>query len=281
MHVLDSRGEVWKTFIILVPTLGAALIAGSRIMDARHHPFDVLSGSLMGILVAWAAYRQYFPPVSETWRKGRAYSIRSWGREPLPPDAAGVGVEPLRAEKRSVDEEQGLASGYAGHDRDSSEDGASNVFRQQISASQRSRQRNALARAGTASSTYSGPGTLRSVSPVPPLPGQMHTIAESPLTPNAPNPYSQDLPSTNPFANPPARGRDGDYGSPDDTDDEAYELQPQYPVHTPQQAYAPVGRSHSPAARGTDEDTEYRSPVPISVTPRKPLPENAAGGLQQ
>ncbi|KAG7002214.1 hypothetical protein G7Y79_00028g062350 [Physcia stellaris] len=85
LHVLDNRGEVWKTFVVLVPTLAAALIAGSRIMDARHHPFDVISGSLLGIVVAWCAYRQYFPPVSEPWHKGRAYPIRSWGTEPKVP----------------------------------------------------------------------------------------------------------------------------------------------------------------------------------------------------
>lgn len=55
------------------------MIAGSRIIDARHHPFDVLFGSALGILCGWAAYRQYFPPVSHTWEKGRAYPIRSWG----------------------------------------------------------------------------------------------------------------------------------------------------------------------------------------------------------
>lgn len=85
MHVLDNRGEVWKTFVVLIPTLGAALIAVSRIMDARHHPFDVISGSLLGIVVAWAAYRQYFPPVTESWRKGRAYPIRTWATEPKGP----------------------------------------------------------------------------------------------------------------------------------------------------------------------------------------------------
>ncbi|KAL8902269.1 MAG: hypothetical protein Q9207_004804 [Kuettlingeria erythrocarpa] len=85
MHVLDNRGEVWKTFIVLVPTLAAALIAVSRIMDARHHPFDVISGSMLGIAVAWAAYRQYFPPVTESWRKGRAYPIRTWATEPKAP----------------------------------------------------------------------------------------------------------------------------------------------------------------------------------------------------
>lgn len=79
LHVLDQRGEVWRTVIVLIPTLAAAMIAGSRIIDARHHPFDVLFGSALGILVAWASYRQYFPPVSHTWEKGRAYPMRTWG----------------------------------------------------------------------------------------------------------------------------------------------------------------------------------------------------------
>jgi diacylglycerol diphosphate phosphatase / phosphatidate phosphatase len=64
-------------FVVLIPSLGAALVAGSRIMDARHHPFDVLSGSLIGIIIGWAAYRQYFPPVSDYRAKGRAYPIVS------------------------------------------------------------------------------------------------------------------------------------------------------------------------------------------------------------
>ncbi|EGC41452.1 PAP2 domain-containing protein [Histoplasma capsulatum var. duboisii H88] len=84
-HLLDSRGEVWKTFLSLFPTLGAGLIAATRIMDARHHPFDVLFGSLLGILCGYVAYRQYFPPLSEPWRKGRAYPIRTWGTGPTAP----------------------------------------------------------------------------------------------------------------------------------------------------------------------------------------------------
>jgi len=38
LHIWDSRGEVWKIFVVIIPSLGAALIAASRIMDARHHP---------------------------------------------------------------------------------------------------------------------------------------------------------------------------------------------------------------------------------------------------
>lgn len=87
LHVLDQKGEVWRTCIVLIPTLAASCIAMSRIMDARHHPFDVLFGSALGILCAWASYRQYFPPVSHVWEKGRAYPMRIWGtpvRRPVP-----------------------------------------------------------------------------------------------------------------------------------------------------------------------------------------------------
>ncbi|KIW42481.1 uncharacterized protein PV06_06027 [Exophiala oligosperma] len=79
LHVLDQKGEVWRTVIVLIPTLAASCVAMSRIMDARHHPFDVLFGSALGILCAWGSYRQYFPPVSHTWEKGRAYPMRTWG----------------------------------------------------------------------------------------------------------------------------------------------------------------------------------------------------------
>lgn len=87
LHILDQKGEVWRTLVVLVPTLAASCVAMSRIMDARHHPFDVLFGSALGILCAWGAYRQYFPPVSHTWEKGRAYPMRSWGtpvKRPVP-----------------------------------------------------------------------------------------------------------------------------------------------------------------------------------------------------
>lgn len=107
--------------MVLVPTLAAALIAGSRIMDARHHPFDVISGSLLGIVVAWCAYRQYFPPISEPWHKGRAYPIRSWGTEPrvprqnyqeMPRDHSPLELSRVRGQAKREDPESG--PGHAG-----------------------------------------------------------------------------------------------------------------------------------------------------------------------
>lgn len=67
--------------VVLVPFLSAGLVSVSRIMDARHHPFDVITGGLLGFGVAWASYRQYFPSLSETWKKGRAHPMRTWGTD--------------------------------------------------------------------------------------------------------------------------------------------------------------------------------------------------------
>ena len=82
---MDNRGEAWKSLLVMVPILAATLVAVSRIMDARHHPFDVITGSLLGVACAIVSYHQYFPPLSEAWRKGRAYPIRTWGTEPPQP----------------------------------------------------------------------------------------------------------------------------------------------------------------------------------------------------
>ena len=138
LHLMDNRGEVWKTFLVLLPTVAAALIAVSRIMDARHHPFDVISGSLLGILVAYGSYRQYFPSLSESWKKGRAYPMRSWGREP-PRRRDSVGgdqqevSEPLRTPGVGLPSHEHEASGSDPRDH--------NLFRQQLSRSQRQRDR--------------------------------------------------------------------------------------------------------------------------------------------
>lgn len=149
LHILDKRGEVWKFFIVMIPTLAAALIAVSRIMDARHHPFDVISGSLLGIMMAYGSYRQYFPPISESWRKGRAYPIRSWASEPRSPRpderqvARDEGVEPLRSNTSRIDEEQPGPAFKAPRTlprQTSYAEPEVNVFRQQVSRSQRLRQ---------------------------------------------------------------------------------------------------------------------------------------------
>lgn len=230
----------------MVPTLAAALVAGSRIMDARHHPFDVLSGSALGILVAWASYRQYFPPISETWRKGRAYPIRSWGRGPAPPPNPTFQVEedvqPLRPMRRPTDEERGAASGFSSETAVAGPDEhGGNVFRQQISQSQRRRQQDApfaIQHSDTAGSTYS-----QQVSG-----------------------YRGNLPASNPFATEPRRHDTYDYSSSEDDDN--YELQQTYGLSAPQS-----GGVYNPVS-GTMTDTGYHPTPGISPNPTPPPPAN-------
>ncbi|KAK0642783.1 Lipid phosphate phosphatase 2 [Lasiodiplodia hormozganensis] len=246
LHVLDSKGEVWKSFIVMVPTLGAALVAASRIMDARHHPFDVLSGSLLGILTAWGSYRQYFPPVSETWRKGRAFPIRSWGKEPeAPPEAYPInheGREPLRDPSlKTIDEEQPMrgADNTGATSIEEGEAGA-NVFRQQISNSQRHRQ--------LAAQAY---GDAR------PTPSSVYT-ADLNRTPTATT-YNSQLPSSNPYAPTyPARRRRGDNYSSSSSEDEAdeFELQRTYTLSNPQAVSTNPTAAYNPV-NDTFGDTTY------------------------
>jgi len=48
LHVFDRRGRLWKMTLVLVPLMGAYLIAISRICNYVHHWQDVLVGGALG-----------------------------------------------------------------------------------------------------------------------------------------------------------------------------------------------------------------------------------------
>lgn len=62
-HVFRPRTDLARVLFALAPLLGAALIAISRCEDYRHDVYDVTTGSLLGILVAYYTYRRYYPPL--------------------------------------------------------------------------------------------------------------------------------------------------------------------------------------------------------------------------
>ncbi|KAI0748195.1 phosphatidic acid phosphatase type 2/haloperoxidase [Daedaleopsis nitida] len=64
LHLFDEKGHAVKAWLSLAPLAGAALVAISRTMDYRHHWQDVLTGSLLGLVVSYFAYRQYYPPLT-------------------------------------------------------------------------------------------------------------------------------------------------------------------------------------------------------------------------
>lgn len=82
LHLFDEKGHTvccWLPFYVLLsshstqqvkawasltPLAGATLVAISRTMDYRHHWHDVLTGSILGLVVAYFSYRQYYPPLT-------------------------------------------------------------------------------------------------------------------------------------------------------------------------------------------------------------------------
>jgi hypothetical protein len=106
LNVLDTRGQVWKTVLSLTPLVAAGIIAISRLMDNRHHPFDVIFGSVLGLLFAWMAYRQYFPALSVA-EGGRPYSIAEFATEKAERPAAGQFTTPAATYPREQDLELG------------------------------------------------------------------------------------------------------------------------------------------------------------------------------
>ncbi|PVG02718.1 acid phosphatase/Vanadium-dependent haloperoxidase [Serendipita vermifera] len=75
LHLFDERGYTSKAWVSLTPLTGAALIAISRTMDYRHHWQDVLTGSTLGLIFSFFAYRQYYPSLSSALSH-RPYSPR-------------------------------------------------------------------------------------------------------------------------------------------------------------------------------------------------------------
>lgn len=75
MHLFDQRGHTIKAWITLIPFTGAALIALTRVTDYRHHPTDIIAGSLLGLGLAYFSYRLYYPPLDHPMAH-KAYSPR-------------------------------------------------------------------------------------------------------------------------------------------------------------------------------------------------------------
>ncbi|TPX59812.1 hypothetical protein PhCBS80983_g02192 [Powellomyces hirtus] len=58
------EGRVWKALVCLVPLLGVAAIAINRLQRNRHHVPDVVTGSVLGLLISYVCYRYYYPAFS-------------------------------------------------------------------------------------------------------------------------------------------------------------------------------------------------------------------------
>ncbi|TFK42968.1 phosphatidic acid phosphatase type 2/haloperoxidase [Crucibulum laeve] len=100
LHLFDSRGHAGKAWLALTPFGAASLVAISRTMDYRHHWQDVLVGAIVGTVLSYFAYRQYYPSLSSELSH-RPYSprIKREEKEVLPshqryPSPTGLPTQP-------------------------------------------------------------------------------------------------------------------------------------------------------------------------------------------
>ncbi|PSN73013.1 PAP2 domain-containing protein [Corynespora cassiicola Philippines] len=77
---------VYTLVLVLIPFTSAIYITSTRFTDFRHHGFDLIFGSMIGILTAWFSFRWYHLPISRGagWAWGPRSYERAWG--------IGVGV---------------------------------------------------------------------------------------------------------------------------------------------------------------------------------------------
>lgn len=65
LHMFDEQGYTAKVWVTLAPFLVAILVAISRTVDNRHHWQDVTVGAIVGMNIAYFAYRQYYPSLAD------------------------------------------------------------------------------------------------------------------------------------------------------------------------------------------------------------------------
>ncbi|KZV80136.1 PAP2-domain-containing protein [Exidia glandulosa HHB12029] len=114
VHLFDKIGSGIKAWLCITPLLGAALVAISRTMDYRHHATDVLSGSILGLVVSYFSYRQYYPPldspVSHKCYSPKRHSMmleHNVPNGPAAPDPSNSGDSTPAQQYRDGDEEAG------------------------------------------------------------------------------------------------------------------------------------------------------------------------------
>lgn len=65
LGAFDGSGHLYRAALALSPLLGATLVAVSRVNDYWHRWQDVAAGGALGLAVAWACYRQLYPPLKD------------------------------------------------------------------------------------------------------------------------------------------------------------------------------------------------------------------------
>ena len=82
--VLHEQAAAPPTYLLILPLIPVSLatyVASTRFSDFRHHGFDIIFGSLMGMFLSWISFRIYHPPIRRGagWSWGPRSASRAWG----------------------------------------------------------------------------------------------------------------------------------------------------------------------------------------------------------
>ncbi|KAF1837202.1 acid phosphatase/Vanadium-dependent haloperoxidase [Decorospora gaudefroyi] len=77
----NAAPPVYTLVLVLIPVCSAIYISSTRFTDFRHFPFDILFGTLIGVLCAYFSFRFYHLPISRGagWAWGPRSYERAWG----------------------------------------------------------------------------------------------------------------------------------------------------------------------------------------------------------
>ncbi|QKX63305.1 uncharacterized protein TRUGW13939_10474 [Talaromyces rugulosus] len=114
LRVFRPRADLGRCLLAFAPTIGALMIAISRLGDYRHDVWDVSAGSILGSCIAYFTYRRYYPALTDRQcdtpydRADDASSYAAEGFSRLPNDEErALGPQPPRKSMReSRDQEQ-------------------------------------------------------------------------------------------------------------------------------------------------------------------------------
>jgi hypothetical protein len=116
---------VYLMLIVFVPTATACFIAASRWFDFRHHGFDILFGSAVGIFFAYIGFSMYHLPIQRGagWAWGARSRRRAFLRGVGFPSSLGTDNWAFDT-RRGVDIENAAMHGpLGGHVKPESSDG--------------------------------------------------------------------------------------------------------------------------------------------------------------
>ena len=81
---LRKQAAAPPTYLFILPLITISIplyVSSTRFSDFRHHGFDIIFGSLMGIVISYISFRMYHLPIRRGagWSWGPRSASRAWG----------------------------------------------------------------------------------------------------------------------------------------------------------------------------------------------------------